>query len=165
MEKAIEDTQMYALELWDLLDEGSDESKQKFIEMVGEQGDEEETVEPSNVKKPSKPVFAMTSDEVAVYYGVLLKDLYKLEGLSKFKLWPKKDSNGSLIANATPLKLYDEKANEILPRDSYFGRGSGGPNIGNKLKFVAAYLLSKIDIDHNSFAEKIPANYKVLRLT
>ena len=151
---------MYALELWDLLDEGSDESKQKFIEMVEEEGDEEETVEPSNVKKPSKPVFAMTSDEVAVYYGVLLKDLYKLEGLSKFKLWPKKDSNGSLIATATPLKLYDEKANEILPRDSYFGRGSGGPNIGNKLKFVAAYLLSKINIDHNSFAEKIPANYK-----
>ena len=67
MEKAIEDTQMYALELWDLLDEGSDESKQKFIEMVGEEDDEEETVEPSNVKKPSKPVFVMTSDEVAVY--------------------------------------------------------------------------------------------------
>ena len=74
------------------MDEGSDESKQKFIEMVGEEGDEEETVEPSNVKKPSKPVFAITSDEVAVYYGVLLKDLYKSEGRSKSKLWPKKDS-------------------------------------------------------------------------
>ena len=64
------------------------------------------------------------------------------------------------MTKATKLKAYDEKAEEILKRDSYIGRGSGGPNIGNKLKLVSAHLLGKYAIDHNTFAEVIPGNYK-----
>ena len=87
--------------------------------------------------------------------------MYKLEGIEKpDKLWPKIDTKGDVVTKATKLKAYDEKAEEILKRDSYIGRGSGGPNIGNKLKLVSAHLLGKYAIDHNTFAEVIPGNYK-----
>ena len=57
----------------------------------------------------------MTADEIAKFYGGLLKDLYKLEGTEKpEKLWPKIDSNGDVVTKATKLKAYDEKAEEIL---------------------------------------------------
>ena len=62
----------------------------------------------------------MTSDEIAQFYGGLLKDLYKLEGIEKpDKLWPKIDTKGDVVTKATKLKAYDEKAEEILKRDSY----------------------------------------------
>ena len=103
----------------------------------------------------------MTADEIAKFYGGLLKDLYKLEGSEKpEKLGPKLDSNGDMVPKATKLKAYDEKAKEILKCDSYIGRGSGGPNIGNKLKLVAAHLLGKYMIDQNTFSEVIPVYYK-----
>ena len=136
LDKAIEDTQMWALELWDLLDaaENDDIAKKKFQEMVGMEDDAdigEDDV--PKVKKTQKPIFLMTSDEIAQFYGGLLKDLYKLEGIEKpDKLWPKIDTKGDVVTKATKLKAYDEKAEEILKRDSYIGRGSGGPNIGNK---------------------------------
>ena len=73
-----------------------------------------------------------------------MKDLYKLEGSEKpEKLGPKLDSNGDMVPKATKLKAYDEKSEEILKHDSYIGRGSCVPNIGNKLKLAAAHLLGK----------------------
>ena len=75
----------------------------------------------------------MTADEIAKFYGGLLKDSYKLERIEKQeKLWPKLDSTGDMVTKATKLEAYDEKAEEILKHDSYIGRGSGGQNIGNK---------------------------------
>ena len=78
LEKAIEDTQMWALELWDLKDDDNDESKQKFNDMVGivdnVEGDDD-----TEIKKPEKTIFAMTADEISVYFGHLLKDLYRLD--------------------------------------------------------------------------------------
>ena len=163
LEKAIEDTQMWALELWDLKDQVEDDpdAKATFCNMAGvsEEESDDETAEVS-IKKPSKPIFTMTADEISVYYGSLLKDLYQLEGQNKFKLWSKKDSAGNVIAKATDLKTYDRKAEEILPRDEYIGRGSGGANIGNRLKIVSAYLLDKHGIDHNDHAVDIPSNYQ-----
>ena len=81
----------------------------------------------------------------------LLRYLYKKEGTEKFKLWPKKGKDGVVIEKATQLEFYDDKAEKILPRDSFFGRGTGGFNIGNTLKVVEFYLLNKMKIDHNEF--------------
>ena len=102
----------------------------------------------------------MNADDIRVFFGQLLKDLYKIEGQVKYKLWAKKDSDGNVDTRATELKAYNAKAEEILPRDSYIGRGSGGPNIGNKLKVVSAHLLRKLNIDHNEFAESVPSSYR-----
>ena len=160
LEKAIEDTQMWALELWDLKDDETEDSKKRFNDLVGVEEEDIENDDDLEIKKPEKPIFAMTADEIAVFFGQLLKDLYKLEGKSKFKLWAKRDVDSNVVTEATTLKVYDDKAEEILPRQSYIGRGSGGPNIGNKLKICAAYLLSQHSIDHNTFAEVGPSSYR-----
>ena len=166
LNKAIEDTQMWALELWDMKEkvdlDNDEEARLKFKEIVGESESEEE-VDDDEVKivKPDKPIFALTADEAAVFFGALLKNLYEIEGIKEYKLWAKK-VNGETMKTATKLDHYDKKAEEILPRDSYIGRGSGGPNIGNKIKLVSAYLLSQFNIDHNSHARTIPSNYRTV---
>ena len=163
LEKAIKDTQRWTLELWDLKDKDELDDKEMFNTKTGIARDiiEDEYNTNDTVVKPEKPVFALTTDEMAVYFGSLLKNLYKLEGVEKFKLWSKKNKDGTIDVKkrATGLKIYDEKAEEILPRDSYIGRGSGGPNIGRRMKIVSAYLLSQFDIDHNKHAKSIPEHY------
>ena len=72
--------------------------------------------------------------------------------------------NFKVIEKATKLDFYDDKAEKILPRDSFLGRGTGGLNIGNKLKVVDAYLLHKMDIDHNKYFEEKPAKYKDVQI-
>ena len=47
------------------------------------------------------------------------------------------------------IDLYDEVAENILPRESYRGRGSGGEGIAGKLRLVTCYLLKKLGKDHN----------------
>ena len=84
LEKAIEDTQMWALELWDLKDYESEDSRKRFNDLVGVEEEDIENDTDLEIKKPEKPVFAMTADEISVFFGQLLKDLYKLEGKSKF---------------------------------------------------------------------------------
>ena len=167
LDKALTDTQMWALELWDLKEvmEEDIEARKKFEEMTGmeDENDEDEAGDEAPLKKPCKPIFTMTAEEISVYFGCLLKELYKLEGIEKFKLWAKKKDN-EVLAKATALKVYDTKAEEILARDEYIGRGSGGQNIGNKLKIVSAYLLQKYEIDHNTFAESVPSNYQKIRI-
>ena len=69
----------------------------------------------------------------------------KLEGQVKYKLWAKKDRDGNVDTKATKLKAYDAKAEEILPQDSYIGRGSAGPNIGKKLKVVSAHFVGEAE--------------------
>ena len=102
----------------------------------------------------------MSTDENAAYHGKLLRYLYKKEGTEKFKLWPKKGKNGEVIEKATQSEIYDDKGENILPRDSFFGRGTGGFNIGNKLKVVDAYLLNKMSIDQTSFLKRNHQNLK-----
>ena len=116
--------------------------------------------------KPDKPIFALTADEAAVYHGLLLKSLYELEGIKECRLWAKRESDGTVKEEnrATKLACYDEKAEEILARNSFIGRGSGGPNIGNKLKLVEAYLLSKFSIDQITFANSIPTMYRKVKI-
>ena len=58
------------------------------------------------------------------------------------------------------MKAFDDTAEGILPRTDFIGTGSGGPNIGNRLKIVSAYLLSNIGLDHNSYCKEIPPRYK-----
>ena len=168
LNKAIEDTQMWALELWDMKEkvdlDNDEEARLKFKEIVGESESEEE-VDDNEVKvvKPEKPIFSLTADEVAVFFGSLLKNLNEIEGIKEYKLWAKK-VNGETVKTATKLEYYDEKAEEILARDSYIGRGSGGANIGNKIKLVCAYLLKQVNIDHNSHARTIPSNYRTVEI-
>ena len=64
-----------------------------------------------------------------------------------------------MLKEPTKLKIYDEKAEEILERNKFIGRGSGGPNIGNKLKIVTAYLMKRIGIDHNEHCDDVPHDY------
>ena len=166
LNKAIEDTQLWTLELWGLKEdaelEDDEEAKTKFNEMLGldcEESDDEEENDEVKIEKPGKPIFSMTVDEIKSYFGILLKCLYKLESVEKYRLWSKVQ-DGKVSEKATRLEVYDEKAEEILPRDSFRGTGTGKANIGNKLKTVSAYLLKKYGIDHNRFAAKIPNNYK-----
>ena len=166
LNKAIEDTQLWTLELWGLKEdaelEDDEEAKTKFNEMLGldcEESDDEEENDEVKIEKPGKPIFSMTVDEIKSYFGILLKCLYKLESVEKYRLWSKVQ-DGKVAEKATRLEDYDEKAEEILPRDSFRGTGTGKANIGNKLKTVSAYLLKKYGIDHNRFAAKIPNNYK-----
>ena len=121
------------IELWDLNDEENEDANNKFNELVGEEDMEDDDEEEVKVTKPEKPIFAMNDDEIRVFFGQLLKDLYKLQGQVKYKLWAKKDSDGNVDTKATK---------------------SGGPNIGNKLKVVSAHLL-----DYNTFAESVPPSY------
>ena len=154
--KALEDTQLYALELWDAKEKDLANEGNAFLDLVGE----DDLTTKEDDLKPQKPIFAMNTIEISAFFTTLLKYLYKEEGVKKFKLWAKKTKNGEIIEEPTKLKAYDVTAEGILPRTDFIGTGSGGPNIGNRLKIVTAYLLSKIGFDHNSYCKEIPANYK-----
>ena len=158
--KALEDTQLFALELWDAKENDLENDGKTFHDLVGE--DSKRTKEDD--LKPQKPIFAMNTLEISSFFASLLKHLYKEEGVDKFKLWAKKEKNGDILEAPTKLKAYDEKAEKILPRNDFIGSGSGGPNIGNKLKMVSAYLLSKIGLDHNSYCKEIPPRYKDVQI-
>ena len=157
LEKALRETQLWAVELWEAKQEDDD----KLFEMLG-LGEDEETIEnftKDEAPKPAKPIFTMSTDEISAYHGLLLRYLYKKENISKYKLWAKKNKDGEVIEEATGMKAYDDTANKILPRNQFVGRGSGGANIGNKLKAVTAYLLQKLDKDHNKFFDEKPVDY------
>ena len=153
LNKAIEDTQLWALELWDAKDA---DNPDKFGDMVGMEvtQDDEKTA-----PKPAKPIFALSTETMSVFFGEFLKYLYELENVEKVKLWATKDKDGNVLKEPTKLKIYDEKAEEILERNKFIGRGSGGPNIGNKLKIVTAYLMKRIGIDHNEHCDDVPHDY------
>ena len=102
----------------------------------------------------------MNTIEISAFFTALWKYLCKEEGVDKFKLWAKKSKNGEIIEEPTKLKAYDDTAEGILPRTDFIGTGSGGPNIGNRLKIVSAYLLSNIGLDHNFYCKDIPPRYK-----
>ena len=104
---------MWALELWDLKDkiefENDDNAKVEFDEMVGmdaDDSDNESNDETVDIVKPEKPIFSLTADEIAIYFGSLLKDLYKLEGIADYKLWAKK-RDGDVVKGATEVSYYD----------------------------------------------------------
>ena len=64
-----------------------------------------------------------------------MRYLYKKEGTEKFKLWPKKGKDGVVIEKATQLEFYDDKAEKILSRDSFFGHGTGGFTLLNGITY------------------------------
>ena len=57
----------------------------------------------------------------------------------------------SIMSITGRIDLYDERAEGILPRDGYQGRGTGGEGIAGKLRAVTCYMLEKLGKDHNSF--------------
>ena len=118
--------------------------------MVGFEVQKEET---DVVPKPVKPIFALNTTDMSSYYAEFQKYLYRREGIERFKLWATKDKAGNVTKEPTPLKIYDQKAEEILERTKFIGAGSGGLNIGNRLKVVTSYLLNEIGIDHNEHCE------------
>ena len=155
LDKALRDTQLWALELW----EAKEHESQKFNHLLGVDEDIEIVSKKNEPPMPSKPIFNMTTDEISVYYGSLLRYLYELEGISKYKLWAKKDKNGKVLSEATKLKIYDDEAEKLLARSDFIGRGSGGSNVGQKLKILVAYLFSKLNLDHNEFFREKPLGY------
>ena len=118
----------------------------------------------NEVPRPAKPIFALNTEDMSSYFGEFLKHLYKVEHIDKFKLWATKDKDGNVLKEPTPLKIYYKKAEEILERHRFIGRGSGGANIGNKLKVVTAYLLEKMGIDHNEHCERVPDDYNSVKI-
>ena len=109
--KAIEDTQLWALELWDAK-EG--DNMDKFGDMVGLEVSKDDD---KSAPKPAKPIFALSTENMSVYFGEFMKYLYELEGVEKVKLWATKDKDGNVLKESTKLKIYDEKAEEILERN------------------------------------------------
>jgi hypothetical protein len=85
--KSMEDTQLWALELWDAKENDDQKGGNTFYNLVG--GDEDCTKEEDEIK-PDKPIFTMNTAEMYAYFPQLLKYLYKREGLAKYKLWAKK---------------------------------------------------------------------------
>ena len=148
--------QLYALELWDAKEKDLENEGNAFLDLVGE----DEIATKEDDLKPQKPIFAMNTIEISAFFTALWKYLCKEEGVDKFKLWAKKSKNGEIIEEPTKLKAYDDTAEGILPRTDFIGTGSGGPNIGNRLKIVSAYLLSNIGLDHNFYCKDIPPRYK-----
>ena len=96
-----------------------------------------------------------------MYFGILLKFCYKRVQIMKYKLWVKKSkTTGEVVEKATYMEIYDAKAERIIPREDYWGRGSGGPNVSIKLKMLSGYILSKLDKDHNLYCDVRPPLYK-----
>ena len=157
--KAMQDTQLFALELWDAKDQDQEHGGHTFEDRLGLDDEEEEATE--QVPKPEKPIFSMNKDEISMYFGILLKFCYKREKMTKYKLWVKKSkSTGEVLEEATDLEIYDAKAKKIMPREDYWGRGSGGPNVAMRMKMVSGYILSKLEKDHNLYCEVMPPLYK-----
>ena len=127
--KAMEDTQLFVLELWDAKENDDKNDENTFREKLGMVSDKENAVE--TVPKPEKPVFSMNKHEVSMYFGTLLKYCYARERILKYKLWVKKDKTGKVTEPATDLDIYDDKAKDIMPREDYWG-----PNVENKLKHI-----------------------------
>ena len=57
------------------------------------------------------------------------------------------------------IDVYDETAENILPRNGYQGRGTGGEGIAGKLRMVTCYLLGKIGRDHNTWFHDVKPGF------
>ena len=142
-------------------------NKMEQVKEIFGQGEEfeesEDEVEESNgpeITKPHKPVMSMVQEECVKYYPIFLRDLYKIEGNEKPKLWPKRDKEGDLCSSASSLQFYDQYCEDILQRDSYLGRGTPfyGSSLGTKIQVIVAYILHKFfSIDHNLFCNPEPS--------
>ena len=74
----------------------------------------------------------------------------------RLQTWTTKTKEGVVSAVSTPLHIYDAKAQELSDRNLLIGRGSGGPNIGYRLKLVNSYIQGKLGIDHNNKKDVVP---------
>ena len=112
----------------------------------------------NSLPKPPVPLLKMNYYELAVWYPKLLRYLYWLEGGTHgMRMYAKLDKDTGEIIEPTPLKIYDEIAEKILPRSNWLGcsKKQSVKNIKTKLQGVAAYILGKLDIDHETFSAEI----------
>ena len=109
------------------------------------------------------------SGQAAKYHPKLLKALLKREGSKEQqRLYAGKEMEGdNPKVPATNLEIYDDVAEDILPRNKiqkgkpiYRGRGSGGIGVANSLRLCQAYLLEKVGIDYNYWSKTVNVNHK-----
>ena len=70
----------------------------------------------------------------------------------------------SIMSITGRIDLYDERAEGILPRDGYQGRGTGGEGIAGNLRAVTCYMLEKLGKDHNSFFADVKPGFQLTKL-
>ena len=108
--------------------------------------------------KPSVPVLAMNRDQIQHYYPEFLKAAYSWEQFEHPKRQPRLYSTEAKAADG--LHLFAEREQSILDRTTYQGRGTGGRGIGRKLSVLVASMMSRLDIDYNSFASEVPEGHR-----
>ena len=162
--KAMIDTGIFALDLWDSKETDEENGTATFYEKLGLSQSENSANAEDEPPMPEIPILCLSAEKCSIFYASFLKFLYKKEGKSKVRLWAKKSPDGSVVCEATKLAMYDDVAERILPRSQYIGRGSGGPNIGRRMQLVIAYLMKKLGLDYNEHCEKVPDSYRPVEL-
>ena len=109
------------------IQQGIDELRHKNAEQVQE----------VPIPRPRVPVFLLTVAEAQLFLQELIdfivKSVLKVKQ-SKFRRWPQVQEDGTLIP-ATEFEMWDAEVEQILPRQSYFGRNKAFRlgNIGDRL--------------------------------
>ena len=180
-EAAVKETQLFISLLWGAKDA---DDKVKFAELLNietteEDPDkeyyEEDLDKTADIPKPDVPVMDQNSDEAALYHPRLLKALLAKQTGKRgpFRLFASKDGEDERPNKlATKIDVYDDVAEEILPRNRpkvggtiYRGRGTGGKGTADKLRIVQAYLLDQFNIPYNSFAKEIKPNHRDVEIS
>ena len=124
-----------------------------------EPGDQPQPAINIDIPKPEIPVLALTSAQIERFFSSLLDALYEKDQTRKpIRKWAKKSASGELLLPATELSWYDAGAEAILPRNSFRGAGKDA-GCGQKLRLVCAYLIDKLELDYNMWADHIPDRY------
>ena len=100
------------------------------------------------IPRPPVPISKMTFGQMFVWFPIFLRHLALMEGLRgrEFRVYAKKDSVTEKVTTPTHLKIYDEIAENILPRSTMFSmhpqdNGLDGQTYFTKLKTCSAYIL------------------------
>ena len=104
----------------------------------------------------------MNHKQAEKYAGPLLNSLYEIEGVKCERKYPKVDNEtNTLLAEPTPLDIYDSIADKILPRNEYFGPGKSfdPDNITWRIKLLACYMMQKKGINYNDYCKNKPSDY------
>ena len=108
----------------------------------------------TSIPRPPHPIMKMGFDEIKEWYPQFLRHLYLTEEAPlDFKMFAKRDKITGDFIEPTPLKIYDDIAQSILPRSTWQGFSFSDENLLTKIKSVAVYILGKLNIDHETFSE------------
>ena len=99
----------------------------------------------------------MNQDQIQYYYLEFLKAAYSWEQFEHPKRQPRLYSTEAKAVDG--LQLYAELEQSILHRKTYQCRGTDGRGIGRKLRFLVASMMTRLDIDYNSFANAVPEGH------